>query len=289
MDSVIVRFREHLLSASNTEREVITYVLNHPQEAVKINIHELASRTFVSSSTITRLCKKTGFVNYKEYQRKLACELALKKEQNRTNDFEIHQEDSLETLLQKSFDRSISALEDTRTLLDIRALKDSVELLTKTESITFFGSGASLLVGKDAYLKFSRIKKPCQVCEDQDIQTVLARNMTKNQLAVLISYSGRTRHIVQIAEHLRENSVPSISITGFAESPLTRLVDHNLYVSAAESHFTSGKLASRISQLAVIDTLYLAYIQRTYEISADVLHDTYLSKAGGTDENGKNF
>ena len=53
-----------------------------------------------------------------------------------------------------------------------------------------------------------------------------------------------------------------------------------MYVSAAELAVTGGKLASRISQLAVIDALYIAYFQRTYDKSADALQNTHLTKKG---------
>lgn len=59
--SVIVRFKEHMASASTTERGIINYVLENPEEAVQMSIHELARRSFVSASAVTRLCKKTGF------------------------------------------------------------------------------------------------------------------------------------------------------------------------------------------------------------------------------------
>ena len=37
MNSVIVRFKEHMASASNTERGIIRYVLENPEEAVHMS------------------------------------------------------------------------------------------------------------------------------------------------------------------------------------------------------------------------------------------------------------
>lgn len=113
MNSVIVRFKEHMASASNTERGIIRYVLENPEEAVQMSIHELARRSFVSASAVTRLCKKTGFQNYKDYQRRLSCELALKKEaiSQQAGEFEIRPEDSLEVLVKNSFQQTISSLD----------------------------------------------------------------------------------------------------------------------------------------------------------------------------------
>ncbi len=284
MESVLVKCREYMKCASDTEKGIIKFILENAELAIQMNIHELAETVFVSAATVTRLCKKMGFHNYKEYQRGLACELALKSEVRSWEDFEITREDDLDTLVNKSFERSIASMEDTKALINVKILEQCVDLLEQAESITFFGVGASLLVAKDAYLKFIRIKKNCQVYEDQDIQRVLATNMRQKELAVLISYSGKTEIIVDIAKMLRDNSVPVIAITGFAESPLTRLADHTLYVSATEYQFKSGKLASRISQLAIVDVLYLAYIQRKYEEIADALQNTYRTMEKGEGE-----
>lgn len=280
MESVIVRLREYQTSASDTERGVIRFILANTAEAASVNIHELARRTFVSAATVTRLCRKIGFQNYKDYQRQLACELVLKKEARMDRDFEITKDDSLDILVNKTFSRSIASLDDTRNLLNLEVLQKCTDLFIQAESITFLGVGASLLVAKDAYLKFMRIKKRCQVYEDQDTQMVIARNMSPAELGVVISYSGKTKAVVEFANILKENSVPIIAITGFAESPLTRIADYNLYVSATEYHFKSGKLASRISQLSIIDVLYLSYIQKTREESTDALQNTYLIKTG---------
>lgn len=280
MESVIVRLREYQTSASDTEKGVIRFILANTAEAASVNIHELARRTFVSAATVTRLCRKIGFQNYKDYQRQLACELVLKKEARMDSDFEITKDDSLDVLVNKTFSRSIASLDDTRNLLNLEVLQKCTDLFIQAESITFLGVGASLLVAKDAYLKFMRIKKRCQVYEDQDTQMVIARNMNPAELGVVISYSGKTKAVVEFANILKENSVPIIAITGFAESPLTRIADYNLYVSATEYHFKSGKLASRISQLSIIDVLYLSYIQKTREESTDALQNTYLIKTG---------
>lgn len=280
MESVIVRLREYQASASDTEKGVIRFILANTAEAASVNIHELARQTFVSAATVTRLCRKIGFQNYKDYQRQLACELVLKKEARVDSDFEITKDDSLDILVNKTFSRSIASLDDTRNLLNLEVLQKCTDLFIQAESITFLGVGASLLVAKDAYLKFMRIKKRCQVYEDQDTQMVIARNMNPAELGVVISYSGKTKAVVEFANILKENSVPIIAITGFAESPLTRIADYNLYVSATEYHFKSGKLASRISQLSIIDVLYLSYIQKTREESTDALQNTYLIKSG---------
>lgn len=278
MISVIVRAKEYVKQASETEKSVLYYILSAPKEASKLSIHALSKKVFASPSTIARLCRKIGFKDYREYQRALVCELAVKEDVVIETDLEIGAEDNLETIMGKTVFRSISSLEDTKNLIDIEAVKQCVKLMVGADSIDFFGVGASLLVARDAYLKFVRVKKHCQISDDFDVQLVLTRTMQENDVAILVSYSGQTAQIVECARRLKERRVPIIAITCFIESELSKLADYNLYVSATEYAFTSGKFTSRLSQLLVVDIIYLAYLQATYQTSQDALLATHIEK-----------
>ena len=118
------------------------------------------------------------------------------------------------------------------------------------------------LVAKDAYLKFLRIDKPCSCCEDIHSQYVIARNSKPNDVAIVISYSGRTEEIVRCAEYLKAQGTPIIAITRFELSPISRMAACCLNVMASEELYRSGAMSSRIAQLNMIDILYTACINR---------------------------
>ncbi len=284
MKNVIVKFREYYSEASSTEKGVIEYLLGNPEKVAEMGLRELAKATYVSSSTITRLCHKAGFGQYKDFQKSLIYENALRKETITGKNCEIAKDDSLEQLIDKIIYKSIVSLEDTKALIDLETLDKSVSLMMAAQKIAFFGIGASLLVGKDAYLKFLRVNKNCMASEDFHMQMVQAKNLTNKDVAVIISFSGMTKEIVRCAELAKEGGAPIIAVTCFRESPLSKLADCNLYVSATEFEFQTGKLASRLSQLAVIDMLYSAYIQRNYEECMHYLKHTYIPKAANETE-----
>lgn len=278
MRSVILREKEYLRQASPAEKEILHFTLASPERVAHMSIHELSREVFASPSTIGRLCKKLGFNNYREWQRALNCELAVKQTAFLESNFEIYPNDTVEEIMQKSVSRSSATLEDTESLLDPHTIEQCVTQMVQASSIGFFGTGASLLVAKDAYLKFLRLQKHCLIAEDYDVQRVLAKTLRSTDAAVLVSYSGRTQAMVDCARILKENKVPIIAITSFMESELSRLADYNLYVSATEYSFTSGKFTSRLSQLMVVDILYLAYIRATYADSSNALMETHLEK-----------
>ena len=60
-----------------------------------------------------------------------------------------------------------------------------------------------------------------------------ARNLTKEDVAVIFSYSGLTREMLTCARVLKEQNVPIITVTRFGENDLTRLADCKLYMRTA--------------------------------------------------------
>ncbi len=278
MKSVLVRIQEYAGHASGAEKGVIKYVLQNPDKAVACNIHELAEQTFTSPSTIIRLCRKIGFTGYKDYHKALLYELAVRKATNAEKGKEISKEDSLEAIVDKVTYKNIVSLESTRKLIDMDVLETCVDLLCTAKNICLFGMGSSLLVAKDAYLKFLRMNKACFISEDWHAQLLQARNITKEDVAIVISYSGITEEVLQCTATIKQKGAPVIAITRFEDSPLSQMADYNLCVAATEFIFRSGAMSSRIAQLNIIDILYTAFLNRQFETSLTQFQKTHIEK-----------
>lgn len=280
MKSVLMRLQEYVKQASGTERNVITYLLEETEEAGELSIHELAGKTYSSPSTVIRLCKKIGFSGYKDFRKSLIYELGIRKEARMKRMEEIRREDDLEEIVNKVTIKNIVSLENTKKLLDLTVLQKCVNLLIKADAIHLFGLGASLVVAQDTYLKFLRIHKPCFISSDVHAQYLQAMNARKDNVAIILSYSGRTQEMINCAEMLNQNNVPIILISKFGDSPLAKMADCNLYVAATEYIIRSGAMSSRISQLNIIDILYTAYINQDFENNMKHLQRTHINKQG---------
>lgn len=278
MKSVIVRLQEYEKHASNAEKKFVEFLLKHPEQAVGCSIHRLAEMIFCSVSTIVRLCQKTGFDGYKELQRSLMYELAIRKENSQIQLQEISQQDSLEELVNKVTYKNIASLEDTRKLINLEELEQCICMMEEAGNIGLFGIGASLLVAKDFHLQLLRVNKNCYTAEDWHSQLLMARNMTEKDLAIIISYSGMTEEMIICAKTAKEQGAPVISISRFEDSPLAKLADCSLAVAATELIIRSGAMSSRIAQLGIVDILYTAYVTRNYEASMRQFRKTQISK-----------
>lgn len=278
MKSALLRLREAKSSLSPTEQEITEYMLLHPEEVIDVSIQELAKRTFSSPSTIIRMCRRVGFDGFKEFRKAVTAELALRKESRDSHREEITRSDSLEDIIEKITYKNIMSLEDTKNLMDTETLRQCVELVRNARMILLFGLGASLCAAKDAYLKFLRLNKPCAINEDWHSQLLQARNTTPDDLGIVFSYSGVTVEVIECMKAMRENGTKIIAITRCVASPVADLADYKLYTAADEAVFRSGAMASRISQLTVLDILYTAYANSEYDYCVEQITRTHINK-----------
>ncbi len=266
MKGFSIRLRKYYLSASNTEKVVIDTILKEPAKIVGISIHELAKVAYSSASTITRLCHNLGYDNYKAFQQALLYETAFINETSlKIGAAIIEKNDSLENIIDKITFNNIKSLEDTKKILDKKSLEKTIDILRKAKKIAFFGIGASYLVATDAYLKFLRVNKIIMIAEDWHSQYLHANNLGKNDVAMIFSYSGQTMEMIKCAEKAKENGASVIVVTGFFDTPLSKLADINLYVASVEYVVRKGAMTSRIAQLNVVDIIFTKYINDNYD------------------------
>lgn len=280
MRSPLLELREKSRVFSPTEQEIVAHILEDPRIVVEMSVHDLAKHTFSSPSTIVRMCAHTGYSGYREFRRAVAQELAFREHTRTVEQKEITHSDSLREIIEKITYKNIVSLEETMALMDEAVLEKCVQLIRSARVIHLFGIGASLCAAKDAYLKFLRLNKLCIVNEDWHSQLLQARNATRTDVAIVISYSGATVEVIECMKALKERKTPIIAITRCVDSPVSELADQKLYTTANESIFRTGAMTSRMSQLNIIDILYTAIANSEYEESLQQLSRTHIRKPG---------
>jgi RpiR family transcriptional regulator, murPQ operon repressor len=278
MKSVLIRLREVVQQSRGNEREIIKFILANPQEVTGLTIHELASATYTSPSSVVRFCKKNGFQGYKDFSKSLLIEVSTNSTTRIEDNNEITKFDSIEEIIEKVTLKNIISLQDTGNIIDAQAIDQAITLMYKAHNICLFGIGSSYNVGRDFQQKLIRLDRHITMSEDWHIQWLTARNMTKGDLGIVISYSGKTDEMIQCCKSMKANGVPIVCLTKYGTNPINEYADVKLYVAANESTFRSGAMSSRISQLNIIDILYTGYANRHYEQSLQMIARTHIRK-----------
>ncbi|TQS75932.1 MurR/RpiR family transcriptional regulator [Ornithinibacillus gellani] len=278
MKIATIRLKEFYGQATITEKEIISYILANPEETSKLTIYQLAERTFSSPASIIRLCKKNKFNGYKEFSKSLLFELAVRENYKNKRMADVTKIDSVKEIVEKVTNKNILSLEETESLLEYDVIDACVKSIYRCEKLVLFGIGASLIVAKDAQLKFTRINKMVYVAEDWHTQLLIAKNMGVQDVGIVISYSGETDEMIQCAKTVKENQAKLISITKYGDTTISDMADYRLFVAANEYAFRSGAMSSRISQLNLIDILYTTYVNMHYEKSIEILGKNLIKK-----------
>lgn len=276
---LFLRMREQKRDATPTVRSIVEYVEKNPQTASLLSIHELAEKTNTSASTVVRFCRKLGYSGYKEFQRELVYEIAAMAEEGDIALDDISPDDVAANVVRKVMTSNARSIEATGRLLDIGTLEACAEALVECRVVDLFGVGASLLVAHDLELKLTRTDKECHVYDDWHNQMLCAKNMHADDLAIVFSYSGMTREMIAVARYAHERGAKVIAVTrSLSSGGLCDEADLVLGVAASEPLVRSGAMASRMSQLAVVDALYAVYVTKDYERCTKVMLRNYDEK-----------
>lgn len=244
---------------TKAEKKVANYILGNTESVLYMSITDLANACEVGETSVYRFCRTMQFQGYQEFKMQLSLYLASEE-----NNEHIKETGKLEDQVMKGH---IQAIEESYQLLNHQMLNKIIEMMEESNKIYFFGVGDSLLTAQDAWNRFIRLTNKVNLIPDPHMQSIATALAGKEDLLVLISYSGATKDIVHIAKQAKESGVKVACITHFKQSPLIVYTDAYLLCGAKESPLEGGSTSVKIGQLFLIDLLYQTYYGRNKELS----------------------
>ncbi|SKC36838.1 MurR/RpiR family transcriptional regulator [Maledivibacter halophilus] len=272
--SVVLKINESKQNFTQTEVKLSEYILSNVQEISNLSVQNLAELSNTSPATVIRFCKKLGYSGFQDFKIDLI-KYTTNKEKSNLNVYEdITTKDNINQVMQKLSFQNIKVIEDTIKLLDGEAIQKAIDCIEQAERTYIYGVGASGLVAKDFQYKLMRIKKTVISYSDTHTQLALSANMEKGDVAIGISYSGRTLETYKAIEKANERGATTISITKYGKSPLSDIADINIYVAGGEQNIRVGAITSRIAQLTAIDVIFVGLAKNDFEKTAEYIRNT---------------
>ncbi|MBZ9602071.1 SIS domain-containing protein [Phyllobacterium chamaecytisi] len=241
-----------------SDRKVADVVLKDPQRILKATVGETATLAEVSQPTVLRFAMAIGCKGFQDFKIRLAQSLAFGTPATHSV---LLDTDDPETVAEKIFEYTMTSLDWARSHLDRTALRKAIDILAQARTIEFFGFGASGIVARDAQQKFPLFGVPCGAQLDSHQQIMIASMMKQGDVAFVISNTGTTRSIIEIARIARANGAAVICLTG-SDSPLASYCDVALIVETLENTNMYTPTISRIAALVVIDILSTSVAMR---------------------------
>ncbi|ALE96563.1 Uncharacterized HTH-type transcriptional regulator ybbH [Serratia marcescens] len=252
------KIQSHLELLSKSERKVAEVILASPQTAIHSSIATLARMADVSEPTVNRFCRRLDTKGFPDFKLHLAQSLANGTPYVNRN---VEEDDSVDAYTSKIFESVMASLDTVKANLDIAAINRAVDLLTQAKKISFFGLGASAAVAHDAMNKFFRFNIPVVYFDDIVMQRMSCMNSGEGDVVVLISHTGRTKNLVEMAHLARENDATVLAITS-RDTPLAQAATLALLLDVPEDTDVYMPMVSRIAQLTLIDVLATGFTLR---------------------------
>lgn len=260
------RIRASIPALPPAEQRVAKLVLLDPRSFATLPVTELAERSHVSKPTVVRFCRSVGYDGLTDFKRKLAGSV------NEGVPFvhrSVDEDDKCGDIIVKVIDNAVSALLKYRNDAAGHAFERAITALAAAgaagQRIEFYGVGNSGIVAQDAQHKFFRLGVNSAAVSDGHVQVMSATMLKPGDCAVIISNSGHTRDLLDVAEIARKRGATLIIVTA-SGSPLAQLGQGTnqvlLAVDHPEDYDRYSPMVSRLLHLMVMDILSTAVALR---------------------------
>ena len=260
---MLERIRASIPALPPAEQRVAKVLLADPRAFASLPVTELALRSQVSKPTVVRFCRSIGYDGLADFKLKLAGNV------NEGVPFvhrAVDDDDKAGDIVVKVIDNAVAAMLRYRNAAANQAVERAIAALAEAgrnsvhgRRIEFYGVGNSGIVAQDAQHKFFRLGVTATAVSDGHVQVMSATMLKPGDCAVIISNSGRSRDLMDVAEIARKKGATVIAITA-SGSPLAREAQHgaNHILLAADHPEDADRyspMVSRLLHLLIIDIL----------------------------------
>lgn len=207
----------HYDKFSDNEKYVCHYLTGHYRECSKMTVEEFAARCNVSKTLLVRFAKKLGLSGYSELKARVKIELQEKNS-------------NVGGLLQTVTDSYHKMMDD----LNRRDLISFFEKLYVAKRVFIYGSGSSQARAASEMKRIFLPAKEMIHLHGHDLLYALQKTATPNDLVIIISLSGESERVVELASILRTSHIPTVSIMGLRKNTLASLCEENLYIRTVQ-------------------------------------------------------
>lgn len=236
----MVELAKYFDDLTNSEKIVFNYIYNHQKEVINMKITDLAREALTSKTVIINMAQKLGFLGYADFKYYLKSGNLPKKNKNKYEELE----DELKDNIQKTF-----------SLVNIESIKGVIKEIQKAKTIYIAARGTSKSVGSHLNHLLLTLGIRCIFLEDYNLTSIMSRTLDINEMVILISLSGKTEKILEVANIAKLRKAKVISVTCFDRNPLSDIADYKLYCASQSCDTKFNDSVSRIGMFLIVEMI----------------------------------
>lgn len=244
---------------SDSEKELANFILKKKEKVLHMSVQEISQQTYTSTSAVVRLCRKIGLKGFKDFKIQYSAELQQKYEQVMEVDanFPFNEDDTVQEISSKILALTKDSLHETAKLFSAEKLEKAVAYIINSKRTAIFAIGDSFIRALDFQNKMMKINKNILSMQIPFEFGHLAQTLCHEDCAIVISYSGQTKTLIEYVQILKRKLVTIIAITSNEESKIANLSDLVLLIPNKESK--SIKFSTFSSQTCIEYYLNILY------------------------------
>ncbi len=154
--------------------------------------------------------------------------------------------------------------------------------IAKAGKVVIFGLGGSGIIARDVSLRFIQLGIDSRHAVDSYHMAVHILKLNKNDVAIGISHSGRTKATLEMLGFANKQGAKTVAVTNYLGSALAKKSVFVLLTAFSESKVRATAIASHVAQLGIFDALYALVaktlgssnsVQRTNTVIEDTLRN----------------
>ena len=275
MNDVILRLQTQYSSLRKSEKKIADYLQQNSQQRLDMSITELAKLLEVSETTVSRFCRVIGYQGFQDFKLSLAASLSSDEEfQNIPTD--IHEGDTTPEIGKKLSDTLSNAIAETQRSLNTDNIEAAVDAFVHAKQIGLYGIGGSSIIVYAAHHLFAKAGLSCGVYVDGYMQTVTASMMSVESVALGVSNTGMSKHVVDALNIAASKGAITIGITSNRDSALAQASKICLVTppGGRDVPLYGGSIEAKVCQLYILDLLYLGILFKLGNITKKNLIET---------------
>ncbi len=251
MNNILVAIKVAYDEMGRAEKRIADWITDNNDKLFTLSITELASKCGCGEATIVRFARRLGLSGYQELKISLARESGSQRISS-----SVSAADSPFEVFKKVANGIELSLEMTKKVLKPEKLYHAARAIINADRVAIYGLGNSSSVAQDMQHKLMRAGINAVSYSDNHMQAISASHLHEGDVAIGISHSGSSKDIVDALRLARQRGAVTVAITNQGRSPITKQSDYVLNTASDETQYSILALNSRISQLALIDSLY---------------------------------
>lgn len=241
----------NLPKLNETEQKLFNYVARNMDKVKHMSIRMFAHECFISTTTVFRFVKKLGFLGYNQF-------VAMLQLTDDTAENAIIPQAMKGRGCREEYLKNI--IESIRVIKP-ESIKELTRLLKMRPKIYLFASGLTIQAARYAAHLFTVLGFDCELAAEEYQIAAAIKRISTGDLVFVLSYTGATKSIVSTIEKIKQNSHAKIVSITRADNNVTQMLsDINFYFFADDLHFNGASITSRISVIAILETILYEFI-----------------------------